>query len=51
MMDTSKSVFELQKDVFDLQNKLVKVQKSGLPLYPSQGATMDLWERHFNKIK
>ncbi|MBC2285985.1 AHH domain-containing protein [Listeria booriae] len=51
MMDTSKSVFELQKDVFDLQNKLVKVQKSGLPLYPSQGATVDLWERHFNKIK
>ncbi|MBC1493487.1 AHH domain-containing protein [Listeria booriae] len=51
MMDTSKSVFELQKDVFDLQNKLIKVQKSGLPLYPSQGATVDLWERHFNKIK
>ncbi|MBC6136269.1 hypothetical protein HB825_15625 [Listeria booriae] len=51
MMDTSKSVFELQKDVFDLQNKLIKVQKSGLSLYPSQGATVDLWERHFNKIK
>ncbi|MBC1332364.1 AHH domain-containing protein [Listeria booriae] len=51
MMDTSKSAFELQKDVFDLQNKLIKVQKSGLPLYPSQGATVDLWERHFNKIK
>jgi hypothetical protein len=35
----------LQKQVYDLQSNLRKLQENGLPLYPSQGATVELWER------
>ncbi len=41
----------LQKQVFDLQSDLRKLQESGLPLYPSQGATVDLWERSLSRIR
>ena len=41
-MDISQSVDVLQKQVYDLQQKLRDLQQSGLPLYPSQGATVDL---------
>ncbi|MGL5150836.1 MAG: AHH domain-containing protein, partial [Clostridium sp.] len=50
-MDVNQSVDILQKQVFDLQNDLRKLQESGLPLYPSQGATVDLWERSLNRIR
>ncbi|MBU3157928.1 AHH domain-containing protein [Clostridium estertheticum] len=49
-MDVNQSVDILQKQVFDLQTNLRKLQESGLPLYPSQGATVDLWERSLNRI-
>ena len=50
-MDVNQSVEVLQKQVFDLQSDLRKLQESGLPLYPSQGATVDLWERSLNRIR
>lgn len=50
-MDINQSVEVLQKQVFDLQSDLRKLQESGVPLYPSQGATVDLWERSLNRIR
>ena len=50
-MDINQSVEALQKQVFDLQSDLRKLQESGLPLYPSQGATVDLWERSLSRIR
>jgi len=48
-MDVTKSVAELECDVFKLQQKLKQLQMQGTPLYPSQGATITLWERMFNQ--
>lgn len=50
-MDTNQSVVRLQKNVYDLQNNLRKLHKNGLPLYPSQGATVELWERKLSQIE
>lgn len=44
-MDVNRSVSELQQEVFNLQQRLKHLQQQGTPLYPSQGATVDLWER------
>jgi len=44
-MDINQSVDNLQKQVYDLQSNLRKLQENGLPLYPSQGATVELWKR------
>ena len=45
------SVDVLQKQVYDLQQNLKYLQQSGLPLYPSQGATVDLWQRSLERIQ
>ncbi len=50
-MNVNQSVDALQRQVFDLQSDLRKLQESGLPLYPSQGATVDLWERSLSRIR
>ena len=50
-MDITQSVNVLQKQVYDLQQKLKHLQLSGLPLYPKQRATIDLWTRSLKKIK
>jgi hypothetical protein len=50
-MDVNQSVDILQRQVLDLQSNLRKLQESGLPLYPSQGATIDLLERSLNRLK
>ena len=50
-MDINQSVDVLQKQVFDLQRDLRKPQESGLPLYPNQGATVELWERSLSRIR
>ncbi|EJO5348892.1 AHH domain-containing protein [Clostridium botulinum] len=50
-MNVNQSVDVLQRQVFDLQSDLKKLQESGLPLYPSQGATVDLWERSLSRIR
>ncbi len=50
-IDVTQSVDVLQKQVYDLQSNLKVLQQSGLPLYPSQGATVDLWERSLIRIE
>lgn len=50
-MDVNQSVDVLEKQVYDLQQNLRYLQEQGLPLYPSQGATVDLWERQLSKLK
>nr|WP_326140133.1 AHH domain-containing protein [Bacillus swezeyi] len=49
-MDINQSVYSLQKQVLELQNNLRKLQEKGLPLYPSQGATVELWERKLKQL-
>jgi hypothetical protein len=50
-MDVNQSVDVLQKQVYDLQQNLKYLQEKGVPLYPSQGATVELWERQLSKLK
>ncbi len=50
-MDINQSVDVLQKQVYNLQQNLKYLQQSGLPLYPSQGATVDLWQRSLERIR
>ncbi|MEK4424976.1 hypothetical protein [Solibacillus sp. FSL K6-1523] len=50
-MDINQSVDGLQKQVNDLQQNLKKLQEKGLPLYPSQGATVELWERKLRRLE
>lgn len=50
-MNINQSIDVLQKQVFDLQQNLKYLQQSGLPLYPSQGATIDLWQRSLERIQ
>lgn len=49
-IDINLSPQELQEQVAKLQQNLKKLQESGLPLYPSQGATVEMWERHLTKL-
>ena len=48
-LNINQSINVLDNQVFTLQNKLRSLQEQGLPLYPSQGATVDLWNRYLNK--
>ncbi|WP_412674868.1 AHH domain-containing protein, partial [Aneurinibacillus thermoaerophilus] len=48
-IDVKQSPEALQKQVFELQQKLKRLQEKGLPLYPKQGATVELWERWLSK--
>ena len=50
-IDVTQGTHALQQQVLDLQANLKKLQQSGLPLYPSQGATIDLWQRSLARIK
>lgn len=49
-MDISSSDYILQKQVRELQNNLRKLQTSGIPIYPKQGATISSLERAYNRI-
>ncbi|MCX7746230.1 MAG: AHH domain-containing protein [Clostridia bacterium] len=49
-MNINQSVNALQKQVYKLQQNLKYLQQKGLPLYPSQGATVELWERQLSKL-
>lgn len=40
----------LQEEVFNLQKNIKTLQQSGLSLYPSQGASIDLWQRSLDRI-
>lgn len=50
-IDINQSIDTLQREVYNLQSQLKVLQQSGLPLYPGQGASIDLWERSLNRIK
>lgn len=50
-IDISQDVNTLQQQVLNLQSNLKKLQQGGLPLYPNQGASIDLWQRSLNRIK
>ena len=50
-IDINQSVDDLQRQVYDLQQNLKKLQQSGLPLYPNQGATVDMWQRSLERIQ
>ncbi|WP_301107144.1 AHH domain-containing protein [Sporosarcina sp.] len=50
-MDINQNVDNLQKQVYGLQSNLRKLQEKGLPLYPSQGATVELWERKLKQFE
>ena len=49
-MDVSQNVMILQEEVLTLQNNLKTLQQSGLPIYPSQGASIDLWQKSLDRI-
>ena len=48
-MDASLPVEQLDSQVYELQQRLRYLQQQGTPLYPSQGATLELWEQLLNK--
>lgn len=50
-MDINQSVDSLQKQVYELQNNLRRLQEKGLPLYPSQGAKVEIWERKLKQLE
>lgn len=50
-INLSNDFLTIQKQVQTLQNKLRRLQNSGLPLYSSDGATVELWRKHYNKLK
>ena len=49
-IDINSSPEDLQIEVKQLQRNLNVLQSKGLPLYPNQGATQELWERFYNKL-
>ena len=50
-MDFNQSINVLQNQVYNLQQNLKYLQQNGLPLYSSQGATLDLWLRSLRRIQ
>jgi hypothetical protein len=50
-IDVNQSIDVLEKQVFKLQQNLKYLQQKGLPLYPNQGASLELWERQLNKLE
>ena len=49
-MDINLSVRELEEQVYNLQQKSKKLMQQGLPMYPKENASKELWKRWFNKI-
>ena len=50
-INVNSSVHSLQIQVHALQLKLRKLQSSGLPMYESSGASIELWSRYLNKLQ
>ena len=48
-IDVNSDIRKIQNEVYQLQKKLRKLQENGLPLYPSQGASIELWEKYLKK--
>lgn len=49
-IDINRPVKQIMRDVYHLQQNLTKLLRSGLPMYPSQGATEALWKKHLKRI-
>ncbi len=49
-IDINSSINSIQKEVKSLQRNLIKMQQSGIVLYPKQGASLDLFERTYRRI-
>lgn len=49
-MDVNQSVKVLEKQVYSLQQNLKYLPEQGLPLYKSEGATVEIWERLLSKL-
>jgi len=50
-MNINQSADSLRKQVNSLQQDLKYLQRNGLPLYSSQGAHIDLWQRSIERIR
>ncbi len=50
-MNANDSITLLQFEVRTLQLKLRELQSIGLPMYESGGATIELWNRYFEKLQ
>lgn len=48
---TEGSYVSIQRKVLRLQHNLKKLQEKGLPLYSSEGATIELWNKQMEKLK
>ncbi|KAB2931050.1 MAG: hypothetical protein F9K24_14755 [Leptonema illini] len=48
-LDIGQTIMALENEVFNLQKRLKRIQQQGTPLYRSQGATAELWERLINQ--
>ncbi len=44
-MDASASIPALERQVYELQQNLIGLQRQGVPLYEKQGASVELWDR------
>lgn len=49
-IDINRPVKQIIHEVYHLQQNLTRLLRSGLPMYPSQGASEALWEKHLNRI-
>lgn len=49
-INISQDSLTIQQQVRNLQIKLKYLQKIGLPLYASEGATLALWRKYYNKL-
>ncbi len=50
-ISVNSSVYSLQIQVHALQLKLKRLLQNGLPMYESNGASIELWKRNFNRLK
>ena len=48
-MDINSSANELEKQVYNLQQKSKSLMEQGLPMYPKEGASKNLWKRWYYK--
>jgi hypothetical protein len=49
-IDINSSIQSIQKEVKSLQSNLRKMQQKGIVLYPKHGASVDLYERTYNRM-
>ena len=50
-IDLNQSIEDIVRQVDKLQQNLRGLQEKGLPLYPSQGASVELWEKYLRALE